>query len=179
MIVIYPKNRSNFNFEALFSSFVSTTCFFIETLVLYKYKCLPSQTGYTVFNKVSKFPEGDNSFVFIYLRRNYSEVNRLHCDGWYLGWIQAFFVGLTIRHTAFGGINCFVWSKQEKVSFYFELCNHGSTALYLSLSAYLFCLVGMNILTIFIVVRVYLRAEWLSDIIKNILLYKKIEILLC
>ena len=155
MIVIYPKNGSNFNFEALFSAFVSTPRFFIETLVVSEYKCLPSQTGYTVSNKVSNFPEGEDSFAFVHLGRNDSEVNGLHCDGWYLGCIQAFFVGLTIRYAAFGAINCFGQSKQAKRSFYFELCNHGSTALYLTVSAYLVGLVGMIIFTSWIVVRVY------------------------
>jgi hypothetical protein len=106
---------------ALFSSFASTTRFFIEGLTVAEHRCLPEQSGFTQTADAVNFPVELNSFGILGLAQNDGGVRVQSCSGWYWGVLPAFLVGLTIRVVAGSVIHVSDRSKQAKRTLWNEM----------------------------------------------------------
>mmetsp|Transcript_20466 Transcript_20466/g.33924 ORF Transcript_20466/g.33924 Transcript_20466/m.33924 type:complete len:1212 (+) Transcript_20466:224-3859(+) len=139
--------------KALFAAFFSPPRFFTETIAVSDLKCLPPQTGFTQTDEAYNFPDGKDSFAWVSLGQNDSNVTDLSSNGWYWGILPGFLVGLTIRVVAFGAINSLNRAQMAKKSFLFQLRNKGSFSLYLSVAAFWLCLGGLIGVTCWMILR--------------------------
>ena len=139
---------------AIFSSFVSVTRYFIESMVVQDARCLPQQTGYTIHDLTTTLPPQVNSFALIPVAQHDRSVVHRSCDGWYWSFWPALFVGLTIRFLAAGALHVCDRSKQAKHSFRDELRTvkpiHRNPACW-SLGIFLICLLGLFVLSIVLI----------------------------
>lgn len=101
----------------IFSAFVSSPRFFIETMIVSEYQCLPVQSGFTV-NAIDapKFEMELNSFSLLGLGKNDNQISKLSCEGWWWFVLPSFMVGLTIRFVALGTLHITSRGKQAKQS---------------------------------------------------------------
>jgi hypothetical protein len=109
------------DFIAILSGFLSPTRFFVESLAVAEWRCLPSQSGFTVSQDAVNFPMTYSSTSFLHLAQNDPNVVERTFQGWYWGVLPAFMVGLTIRVLAGGLIHVSDRSKQAKRSLSREL----------------------------------------------------------
>lgn len=137
----------------MFAAFFSPPRFFTEIIAVSDLKCLPPQSGFTQTDGAINFPEDQDSFSFLSLGQNDSNVTDISCGGWYWGVLPGFMVGLTVRFAAFGAINSSNRSKMAKKSFLFQLRNKGSLQLYLTVAAFFICLAGLIGATCWLILR--------------------------
>ena len=116
-------------------------------------KCLPAQTGFTVGEDATNFPDGKSSFDSLSWAMNDSSVTDLSCNGWYWNALPAIFVGITLRFVSFGIINSFDQEQQAKKSFWFKMRHQGSRELYRSVIIYCTCLLILFVITCVLVLR--------------------------
>lgn len=106
---------------AILSGFLSPTRFFVESLAVAEWRCLPSQSGFTVLQDAINFPISYSSFSLLHLAENDPNVVERTFNGWYWGVLPAFVVGLTICVLAGGVIHVSDRSKQANRSLASEL----------------------------------------------------------
>jgi hypothetical protein len=106
---------------ALFSGFVSVTCYFVEAMVVHDQRCLPQQGGFTIHDLTASFPLEIGSFSLLQLAQNDKSVVQRSCAGWYWSFWPAFLVGLTVRFLAGGAIHTLNRAQQARVSLTDEL----------------------------------------------------------
>jgi len=108
------KNIYDSEFLAVLSGFLSPTRYFMEAFVVNDFKVLPEQTGFTQGASSTKIPGDLKSFSKTHLGQRSSSVGTSSINGWFWGFLPAFFLGLTIRLLASVLIHATDRSQQNK-----------------------------------------------------------------
>jgi len=98
------------------SSMLAPGRYFLETMIASEYRCLPEQTGFTVKENTTSIPDEYLSFNAINVGVWDENIHTQSCNGWYGGYLPAFFVGLTLRLIAGGLLHAVDRSKQSQSS---------------------------------------------------------------
>merc|ERR1712127_348502 len=101
----------------LVTGFLGPGRYFVETFVISDFKCLPIQAGFTVDESTTSIPTKFLSFEEIQVGHRDENVSEFSCQGWYGGYLPAFFVGLSYRLLALGLLHVVSRRKQSKTSF--------------------------------------------------------------
>jgi len=106
---IYESSRLNF-----VSAFFAPARYFIESLPVSDFKCLPDQTGFTQTQEATDFPREFQSFLVRGPGTLDKNIGDQTCRGWFWAWPAMFTIGLTIRLYAHAFLYLVERSKKNK-----------------------------------------------------------------
>jgi len=109
LIRIYESSFFNF-----VSGFFAPARYFMESLLVSDFKCLPDQTGFTQTQEATNFPQEYQSFLDRGPGTLDKNIGVQTCRGWFWAWPTMFAVGLTIRLYAHVFLHLVERSKKNK-----------------------------------------------------------------
>eukprot|EP00525_Craspedostauros_australis_P013230 CAMPEP_0198112610 /NCGR_PEP_ID=MMETSP1442-20131203/4430_1 /TAXON_ID= /ORGANISM="Craspedostauros australis, Strain CCMP3328" /LENGTH=261 /DNA_ID=CAMNT_0043769443 /DNA_START=256 /DNA_END=1041 /DNA_ORIENTATION=- len=110
-------------FIELFAGWVSPLRFFIESISVGEYRCMPEQSGLTVHPDTIGFPRDQSAMSIAGMAGHDVNATIRSCSGWYWGVLPSVMVGVTIRFAAAGAMHGFNRGKQTKKPLLFTIKN--------------------------------------------------------
>ena len=96
------------------AGWLSPTRFFLESLTVGEYRCLPEQSGFTIEPGSRSRLSNDTMMVMMGYAGHDLNAVRQSCDGWYWSVVPVICIGITIRYLALGAMHACFRAQQAK-----------------------------------------------------------------